>query len=64
MQSVLTIMVVLAMLATLGILFTGLIGFVRGNTTPAQSNTLMRWRVLAQAGAILLFVLLLALVQR
>jgi hypothetical protein len=63
MQTFLTILLVLAMLATLGVLFAGLIGFVRGSTTPQQSNALMRWRVIAQAGTLVLFALLLMLLR-
>lgn len=64
METFLTILLVLAMLATLGVLFTGLIGFVRGTSTPEQSNALMRWRVIAQAGTLVLFALLLLLLRR
>jgi len=63
MQAFLTVLLVLAMLTTLGVLFAGLIGFVRGSSTPAQSNALMRWRVVAQAGALLLFMLLLSILK-
>ena len=58
-----TILLVLAMLATLGILFAGLIGFVRGRNTRQQSNMLMRWRVFAQAGTLVVFALLLLLLR-
>ncbi len=64
METFLTILLVLAMLATLGVLFTGLIGFVRGTSTPERSNALMRWRVIAQAGTLVLFALLLLLLRR
>jgi ABC-type dipeptide/oligopeptide/nickel transport system permease subunit len=57
MQTALIILVAIAMLATLGVLFAGVAGFARGND-PARSNVLMRWRVLLQFGAILLFMLL------
>lgn len=57
MQTALIILIGLAMLATLGVLFAGVIGLARGND-PARSNALMRWRVLLQFGAILLFMLL------
>ncbi len=63
METFLTILLVLAMLTTLGVLFAGLIGFVRGSATPEQSNALMRWRVIAQAGALVLFALLLGLLR-
>jgi hypothetical protein len=62
MQTVLIILVALAMLATLGALFAGVVGLARGNN-PARSNVLMRWRVLLQFGAILLFMLLVTLAR-
>ena len=63
MKVVLIVLVVLMMLATLGVLFAGLIGLARGGTDPYRSNRLMRWRVLLQAGTLLLFVLLLHLLR-
>ncbi len=51
------------MLATLGVLFAGLLGLARGDGNPARSNQLMRWRVILQAGALLLFVLLMTLLR-
>ncbi len=54
----------LLMFATVGVLFAGLIGVARGGADPRRSNQLMRWRVILQAGALLLFVLMLALVRR
>jgi uncharacterized YccA/Bax inhibitor family protein len=61
MRTLLTILVGLAMLGTLGVLFAGLFGFVSGRNSPAQSNKLMQYRVLLQGIAILLFGLLLYL---
>ncbi len=63
MITLLTILVALAMLATLGILFAGMVGLVRGAPDPARSNRLMRWRIIMQFVALLLFVLLLALLK-
>lgn len=62
MQTFLIILVAIAMLATLGVLFAGVVGLARGND-PARSNVLMRWRVLLQFGAILLFMLLVLLAR-
>ena len=56
------ILTALAMLATLGTLFAGMVGMVRG-TGPERSNVLMRWRVLLQGVTVLLFVLFLMLVR-
>ena len=63
MKTFLTILVVLLMFATLGVLFAGLIGLARGGGNPARSNQLMRWRVILQAGALLLFALLMTLLR-
>jgi fructose-specific phosphotransferase system IIC component len=60
---ILPFIVGLLMFATLGVLFAGLIGVARGGTDPRRSNQLMRWRVLLQAGALLMFVLMLALLR-
>jgi hypothetical protein len=57
MQTFLTILVAIAMLATLGVLFAGLIGMARG-TSGASSQKLMRYRVLLQGAALVLFALL------
>jgi Hypoxia induced protein conserved region len=54
-------LIVPLMFATLGVLFAGLIGVARGGDEPRRSNRLMRWRVLLQAAALLLFLLMLGL---
>ncbi len=41
----------------LAILFYGLVSMVRPNRTPAQTQKLMRYRVLAQAGVLLLLII-------
>ncbi len=61
MITVLTILVGLAMLGTVGVLFAGIFGIGRGD--PARSNRLMQWRVLLQGIAVLLFILLLSLLR-
>ncbi len=63
MKIVLVILIALLMLATLGVLVAGLVGLVRGGGDPRRSNKLMQYRVLLQAGALLLFVVLLALLR-
>ena len=63
MKVVLILLVVLMMLATLGVLFAGLIGLARGGGDPMRSNRLMRWRVLLQAGTLVMFMLLLHLLR-
>lgn len=54
----------LAMLGTLGTLFAGMLGMVRGGNDPMRSNNLMRWRVTLQGAALLLFVLLLFMLRQ
>jgi hypothetical protein len=51
------------MLATLGVLFAGLIGLARGSPDPRRSNRLMQWRVILQGSAILLLLLLMSLLR-
>jgi hypothetical protein len=63
MKTVLTVLVVVAMLGTLGVLFAGMFGMVRGGGDPARSNALMRWRVILQAVTLVLFVLLMSLLR-
>ena len=58
MKTFLTILVGIAMLATLGVLVAGMVGLVRGGGNPARSNKLMQWRVILQAVSLLLFLLL------
>ena len=60
MKTVVSILLVLAMLATLGVLFAGMVGVARGQSG-ARSNMLMRWRVMLQGLALVLFVLLVLL---
>jgi hypothetical protein len=57
MKTVVTILLALAMLGTLGVLFAGMVGLVKGEGGQ-RSNTLMRWRVMLQGLAIALFVIL------
>ncbi len=63
MITLLSVLVGLAMLGTLGVLFAGMIGMARG-ASGEQSNRLMRWRVLLQFVALALFALLLTLLKR
>ena len=55
----LAILTGLSMAATLGTLFAGMIGLVRGANDANRSNALMRWRVMLQGPTLGLFVLLL-----
>ena len=56
-------MIGLLMLATLGVLIAGMVGMVRGGGDPRRSNRLMRWRVILQGAALLLFALLMSLLR-
>ena len=62
-KTFLAILVGLLMFATLGVLFAGLLGLVRGGGNAVRSNQLMRWRVILQGAALLLFALLMTLLR-
>ncbi|MBY0336117.1 MAG: twin transmembrane helix small protein [Acetobacteraceae bacterium] len=62
MQTALTLLVALAMFATLGVLFAGLIGMARGGSAQT-SNRLMRYRILLQFVALVLFGILMLLLK-
>ena len=62
MTTFLTILVALAMLATLGVLFAGLLGMARGGSAQT-SQRLMGYRVVLQGVALLLFGVLLLLLK-
>lgn len=63
MKTFLTILVVIAMLATLGVLFAGILGLGRDGADPMRSNRLMRWRVMLQGITLVLFMLLLSMLR-
>lgn len=63
MKTILTVLVILFMVGTLGVLFAGMVGIARGDTNAGRSNRLMRWRVILQAAALLAFALLLSLLR-
>lgn len=62
-KTFLAILVAILMFATLGVLFAGLLGLVRGGGDPKRSNKLMQWRVILQGAALLLFALLMSLLR-
>ena len=65
MITILTILVGLAMLATLGVLFAGILGMAGGKADGGRrSNQLMRWRIGLQFLALVLFAVLLLLIKR
>jgi hypothetical protein len=63
MDIFLILLLVLAMLATLGVLFMGVIGMARGDS-PSRANKLMQNRVVFQGAALLLFAVVLLLLKR
>ncbi|MCC6470948.1 MAG: twin transmembrane helix small protein [Alphaproteobacteria bacterium] len=63
MKTFLTVVLVIAMLAVVGVLLAGVIGLVRGGNDPRRSNKLMRARVVLQAVALGIFALLLLLLK-
>jgi|SRR5690349_20926844 Hypoxia induced protein conserved region len=63
MEAVLPILVVLAMLATVGVLLFGVINMAKGGN-PQRSNKLMQLRVWMQGAALLLFVIFMLLFHR
>jgi hypothetical protein len=65
MEYVFPIMIVLAMLGALGVLFLGVFSMGRqGPEARLRSNKLMQWRVILQAGALLLFAIFMLLYRR
>jgi len=64
MRIFLAVLIGLLMLGVVGVLFAGLIGVARGGGDPERSNQLMRWRIILQAAAILLFLLLVTLLRQ
>jgi len=63
MQFVLPVLVVIALLATLGTLIVGIFVMGKGGN-PQLSNKLMRMRILLQGAALLLFVIFMMLYRR
>ncbi len=64
MDVLVVIMLVIALLLVIGTLAGGLITMARGGDAgPQRSNLFMRYRVLFQGAAVLLFVILLAIAK-
>lgn len=63
MTTFLTVLVVFALLGTVGALGAGLFGLMSGQQDPARSNRLMQYRILFQGVAVALFVVLLMLMK-
>lgn len=63
MHAFFTVVIGLLMLGTLGVLIAGMVGMVRGGGDPTRSNRLMRWRVILQGAALLLFAVMMSLLR-
>jgi hypothetical protein len=63
MRGFLSILVGLMMIATLGVLLAGAFTMARAEGDPRRSNMLMRWRVILQFGAIVLFIIFMSLLR-
>lgn len=59
MDTFFTVAIVLALLATLAVLLMGVMNLFRKNHDPRTSNKLMRYRIILQAAAVLLIVIVL-----
>ncbi len=65
MKGFVFVLLVLAMMATIGVLFAGLISMARGGDfNRRNSNKLMRARIVCQAVALALFALLMAIMGK
>ena len=64
MITILTVLVGLSMLATLGVLLAGVLGMAGGRGDSRRSNRLMRWRIGLQFLSLALFAVLLLLMKR
>jgi len=62
-KTFLAVLVALLMFATVAVLLAGMVGLVRGGGDPRRSNQLMRWRIILQGAALLLFMLLMSLLK-
>ena len=63
MNTVLTAAIVIALIATLVVLLMGVINLFRKNHDPRTSNKLMRYRIILQATAVALIVIVLWLTK-
>ncbi|WP_380067903.1 twin transmembrane helix small protein [Dankookia sp. GCM10030260] len=63
MKTILTILVGVSMLATLGVMLTGMLGLAKSEGNAERSNLLMRWRVVLQGVTLVLFALLLLVMR-
>ncbi|HVJ52480.1 MAG TPA: twin transmembrane helix small protein [Aliidongia sp.] len=63
MNTVFVVAIILALLATLGVLAMGIVQLFRGGN-PRRSNQLMRWRIILQFTALMLFMLFMLFARR
>ncbi len=65
MTGFIVVLLVIAMIATLGVLFVGVFGMARGGEfNQRYSNKLMRARIVCQAVALLLFAILMVVLGK
>jgi hypothetical protein len=62
MKTFFTVLLVLALIATLGVLLVGVVGMIRGGD-PRRSNKMMRMRVVMQGVALAILAVLMLLVK-
>ena len=63
MKTAVLFLLLLLMIGVVGVLLAGMLGLARGGGYPRRSNKLMQWRIILQAGAILVFIVLMTLVS-
>lgn len=63
MKTAVLFLLLLLMIGVVGVLLAGMLGLARGGGDPRRSNKLMQWRIILQAGAILVFIVLMTLVS-
>ena len=63
MDTVMTLAIALALLATLAVLVMGVVNLAKKDHDPRKSNKLMRYRVILQAGAVTLILVVLWLTK-
>lgn len=64
MNTAFVVMIGFAAFATLAVVVIGMVNMSRKDHDPRTSNKLMRWRVILQAGAILLMIAFVLLAKR
>jgi hypothetical protein len=63
MTTIFIILLVLAMAGVVGVLVAGMVGMARSEGDPRRSNKLMQWRVILQATALVIAMILIGLIR-